>query len=74
MSLTGPAADTADLAAIPESLMQPCADPVTPPPGRLDEKQIGEGWTADRFALRECRTSKAALVGAVRVLQGQDNE
>lgn len=70
MSSIGPAADKADLATIPESLMQPCPDPVTPPRGRLNEKQIGEGWTADRLALQDCKTSKAALVRAVKVQTG----
>lgn len=71
MSSTGPAATKADLAAIPESLMQPCADPVELPPGRLDEKQIGKGWSSDRLSLRDCGSSKAALVSAVKVQMGR---
>lgn len=50
--------------------MQPCADPVELPAGPLGDKQIGKDWSADRLSLQECGTSKAALVGAVKVLTG----
>ena len=70
MSSTGPAVTKADLAAIPESLMQPCAVPVELPTGPLGDMQIGRDWSADRLSLQECGTSKAALVRAVKVQTG----
>lgn len=57
-------------ARIPESLMQPCADPVSLPERPLTSAETARGWASDRLALVECRNSKTALVGAVRAQKG----
>ena len=59
------------LATLPQSLLLPCADPVSLPDRDLDTAETVRLWGRDRAALGDCRDRHDALTSAARALEGQ---
>lgn len=59
------------LARLPQSLMQPCADVVDLPERDLTTAETARLWGRDRQSLGACRDRHLALADAARALEGQ---
>lgn len=73
-SSTRSVADRPELARIPATLKERCAEPVIVPARDLGSGEVARLWGADRSALGECRRRHGALVESVQAIEIQGHK